>query len=46
MTRPTNPFRYFNSSAEVIRLGVLMYVDYPLSLRRSAALAEWLSVTG
>ena len=29
----SNPFRYFNSSAEIIRLAVLMYVKYPLSLR-------------
>ena len=29
----SNPFRYFNSSPEIIRLGVLMYVKYPLSLR-------------
>jgi putative transposase len=28
-----NPFRYFNSSPEVIRLAVMMYVKYPLSLR-------------
>jgi len=28
-----NPFRYFNSSPEVIRLTVMMYVRYPLSLR-------------
>ena len=28
----SNPFRYFNSSPEVIRL-VMMYVRYPLSLR-------------
>ena len=27
MTRPANPFRYFNSSPEVIRLVVMMYVD-------------------
>ena len=27
-----NPFRYFNS-ADVIRLVVMMYVPYPLSLR-------------
>jgi putative transposase len=27
-----NPFRYFNSSPEVIRLVVMMYVKYPLSL--------------
>lgn len=36
MPRPrtaASPFRYFNSSAEVIRLAVLLYVKYPLSLR-------------
>ena len=31
--KPANPFRYFNSSPEVIRLVVMMYVRYPLSLR-------------
>ena len=31
--RMSNPFRYFNSSPEVIRLVVMMYVRYPLSLR-------------
>ena len=30
---PPSPFRYFNSSPEVIRLVVMMYVKYPLSLR-------------
>jgi hypothetical protein len=29
-----SPFRYFNSSPEVIRLTVMMYVRYPLSLRQ------------
>jgi hypothetical protein len=29
----SNPFRYFNSSPEIIGLAVLMYVKYPLSLR-------------
>ena len=34
MSKPTaNPFRYFNSSPEVIRLVVMMYVRYPFSLR-------------
>jgi len=33
MSKPANPFRYFNSSPEVIRLVVMMYVKYPLSLR-------------
>ena len=28
----SNPFRYFNSSPEVIRLVVMMYVRHPLSL--------------
>ena len=31
--QPPSPFRYFNSSPEVIRLVVLMYVRFPLSLR-------------
>ena len=29
-----NPFRYFNSSPEIARLAVMMYVRYPLSLRQ------------
>ena len=33
MTRSSNPFRYFDPSPEVIRLVVMMYVKYPLSLR-------------
>ncbi len=46
-----NPFRCFNSSPEVTRLAVTMYVRFPLSLRqvedllfkqnRSSAFAEW-----
>ena len=32
--RMRNPFRYFNSSPEVIRLAVMMYVRYPLSVRQ------------
>ncbi len=31
--KPASPFRYFNSSPEVIRSGVLMYVRFALSLR-------------
>lgn len=31
--KPASPFCYFNTSPEVIRLAVLMYVKYPLSLR-------------
>jgi hypothetical protein len=36
MPRPrksASPFRYFNSSPNVIRLVVMMYVRFPLSLR-------------
>ena len=33
MTKTPNPFRWFDSSPEVIRLVVMMYVRYPLSLR-------------
>ena len=29
-----NPFRYFNSSPEIIRLTVMMCVRYPLLLRQ------------
>ncbi len=29
-----NPLRYFNSSPEVIRLAVMMYIRYPLWLRQ------------
>ena len=29
-----NPFRYFNSAPEVIRLAVMLYIRYPLSLRQ------------
>ena len=37
-----NPFRYFNSSPEIIRLTVMMYVRYPLSLRQvEDLLFEW-----
>jgi putative transposase len=32
MTR-RSPFRYFRTSPEVIRLAVMMYVRFPLSLR-------------
>lgn len=32
-TKTHNPFRWFDSSPEVIRLVVMMYVRYPLSLR-------------
>jgi len=32
MNRPS-PFRYFKTSAEIIRLAVMMYVRFPLSLR-------------
>ena len=33
MSKVDNPFRYFNSSPEVIGLVVMMYVRFPLSLR-------------
>jgi putative transposase len=32
MTKP-DPFKYFKTSPEIIRLAVMMYVHYPLSLR-------------
>jgi putative transposase len=33
LRKPASPFPYFNSSPEVIRLLVMMYVRFPLSLR-------------
>ena len=30
----SNPLRYFNSLPEIIRLAVMMYIRYPLSLRQ------------
>jgi len=33
MAKSTSPFRYFDSSPEVIRTVVMMHVKYPLSLR-------------
>ena len=41
-----NSFRYFNSSPEVIRLVVMEYVKYPLSLRNvEGLLAErWIDM--
>ncbi len=33
MAKSPDPFRWFDSSPEVIRLVVMMYVRYPLSLR-------------
>ena len=32
MSRP-DPFRYFKTSPEIIRLAVMMYIRFPLSLR-------------
>jgi len=29
-----NPFRYFNSSPDVIRVTVMLYIRYPLSLHQ------------
>ncbi len=31
--KPASPVRYFNSSPEIIRLVVMMYIRFPLSLR-------------
>lgn len=37
--KPDNPFRWFDSSPEVIQLVVVLYVRYPLSLRNVEDLA-------
>lgn len=33
MSKAKNPFRYFHSSPDIIRMVVMLYVRYPLSLR-------------
>jgi putative transposase len=40
----SNPFRYFNSSPEVIRLVVMMYVRYPLVIRQVSVLIKLILV--
>jgi hypothetical protein len=40
-----NPFRYFNSSSGIIRLTVMMYIRYPLSLLGLQALCLNMSRT-
>lgn len=30
----TDPFKYFKSSPEIIKLAVMYYIRYPLSLRQ------------
>lgn len=48
--KPASPFRYFNSSPDVIRLVVMLYVRFPLSLvretTRDLSLAATLTVVG
>jgi putative transposase len=39
MTQPPSSFRYFNSSPEVIRIAVMMYIRFPLSLHNVAVVA-------
>ncbi len=34
----SNPFRYFNESPEIIRLAVMLYIRFPLTLRNDADL--------
>ncbi len=46
MTKPANPFRYFNSSPEVIRLAVMMYVKFPLSNVEDLLAERRIDVTG
>ena len=39
MTKPS-PFKYFKTSPESIRLAVMMYVRFPLSLRNVEGLVD------
>lgn len=44
--KPLSPFRYFNSSPELIRLMVMMCVRFPLSLRNVEDLLFAASIDG
>ena len=39
MAKSDNPFRWFDSSPEVIQMVVMLYVRFPLSLRNVEDLA-------
>ena len=39
-----NPFRYFKTSPEIIRLAVMLYVSFPLSLRNVENSLQELSI--
>lgn len=39
-----DPFKYFRTSREIIRLAVMMYVRFPLSLRNVEG--EWAKLGG
>ena len=39
MAKSDNPFRWFESSPEVIQMVVMLYVRFPLSLRKVEDLA-------
>ena len=39
MAKSDNPFRWFDSSPEVIQMVVMLYVRFPVSLRNVADLA-------
>ena len=40
-----SPFKYFKTSPEIIRLAVMLYVRFPLSLRNVEDLLHELSLT-
>ena len=43
---PKNPYRYFNTSPEIIRLAMMMYVRFPLSLRNVEDLLDERGIDG
>ena len=36
-----SPFKYFKTSPEIIRLAVMLYVRFPLSLRKVVSRKWW-----
>jgi putative transposase len=43
--KKSSPFRYFNTSPEIIRLAVMMYIRFPPSLRNVEDLLHELGIT-
>jgi transposase-like protein len=41
-----SPFRYFKTSSEIIRLAVMLYIRFPLSLRQAVNRSRYVTLEG